>query len=74
VVNAIQGSGLKDSTSWGSAFFGSIVKGLCNNLQKDSKPQDCTMLAGRVGVMWADGSGKIADPSSGKKTRNLSTK
>jgi hypothetical protein len=27
------------------------------------KKQDCTMLAGRVGVMWADG--RQADPSNG---------
>jgi hypothetical protein len=58
------GKGFGDSTSWGSPFFGSVVKGLCNNNGKD-KPQDCTMLAGRVGVMWADGSGRIADPSTG---------
>lgn len=58
------GKGFGDSTSWGSAFFGSVAQGLCNNNGKDP-PQDCTMLAGRVGVMWADGSNRIADPSTG---------
>ena len=69
LINVFQSGGKKvgDSTSWGSPFFGSVVKGLCNNNGKDKK-QDCTMLAGRVGVMWADGSGRIADPSTGKIT------
>ena len=67
------GKGFGDSTSWGSPFFGSVVKGLCNNNGKD-KPQDCTMLAGRVGVMWADGSGRIADPSTGKIYLNIFTR
>jgi hypothetical protein len=60
-----KGKGFGDSTSWGSAFFGSISKGLCNNNGKDER-QDCTLFAGRVGVMWADGTGRIADPSTGK--------
>jgi hypothetical protein len=68
-INIIQtaGKGIGDSTSWGSPFFGSVVKGLCNNNGKD-KQQNCTMLAGRVGVMWADGTGRIADPSTGEMT------
>ncbi|KAF2430903.1 hypothetical protein EJ08DRAFT_202464 [Tothia fuscella] len=55
------GKGLGDSTSWGSAFFSSINKGLCNNL--DGKVQNCTMFAGSVGVQFVDG--KNADPSTG---------
>jgi hypothetical protein len=46
----------------GQSFVGTITKGFCNNM--DNKIQDCTMLAGRVGVMWADG--RQADPSNGK--------
>jgi len=56
------GGGKGDSTLGGQAFFGSVSKGLCNNPQGGS-PQDCTMLAGRVGVQWADG--RVADPSNG---------
>jgi hypothetical protein len=67
VAQSGKGFGLGDSTSKGSSFFGSVVKGLCNNNGKDNV-QDCTLLAGRVGVMWADGSGRIADPSTGEMT------
>jgi hypothetical protein len=62
------GKGKGDSTLGGQAYFGSITKGICNNLGKDAKSQDCTMLAGRVGVMWADG--RQADPSNGEPNRS----
>jgi hypothetical protein len=71
----MQTGGAGDSTSWGSPFFGHISKGLCNNNGKDPA-QDCTLLAGRVGVMWAEGpnANKIADPSNGKTIGKPSTK
>jgi len=47
----------KDSTLTGNMFFQTISKGFCN----DKGP--CTVLAGKVGVMYADGS--PADPSNG---------
>jgi hypothetical protein len=76
LINIVQtggGKGKGDSTSWGSAFFGSVTKGLCNNDGK-GKVQDCTVLAGRVGVMWADGSNRIADPSTGMISWDYNTK
>jgi hypothetical protein len=60
------GKGLGDSTLMGQSFFGSITKGLCNNM---GTKQDCTMLAGRVGVMWADG--RPADPFNGKTEKSV---
>lgn len=48
----------------GQMNFGSVTKGLCNNLgTPGAKVQDCTMLGGKVGVVWADG--KEALPSNG---------
>jgi len=60
-IRAAGGKGIGDSTLGGQSFFGTITKGLCNNM--NGKKQDCTMLAGRVGVMWSDG--RQADPSNG---------
>lgn len=53
------GMGMGDSTSMGQSFFLSVRNGMCNELAKGP----CTILAGRVGVMWIDG--KKADPSNG---------
>jgi hypothetical protein len=64
-IRAAGGKGIGDSTLGGQSFFGTITKGLCNNM--NGKKQDCTMLAGRVGVMWADG--RQADPSNGETTQ-----
>jgi hypothetical protein len=62
------GGGKGDSTLGGQSFFGSITNGLCNNPGKGAAAQDCTMLAGKVGVQWADG--KAADPSNGKTSES----
>jgi hypothetical protein len=48
-----------DSTLSGQSFWLKIQKGLCNDISKGP----CTVLAGRVGVVWADG--REATPANG---------
>ena len=47
--------GMGDSTLGGQSYFLNINKGFCN----DQGP--CTVLAGKVGVMFEDGT--VADPA-----------
>jgi hypothetical protein len=56
-LKAANGGGL-DSTLMGQSFMMNIKEGLCNQ-----KGQACTVLAGKVGLMYTDG--KPADPSNG---------
>lgn len=49
--------GMGDSTLRGNMFFSSIRNGFCN------EKGPCTVLAGKVGVSFVDGS--KADPSTG---------
>jgi hypothetical protein len=48
-----------DSTLMGQSFMMNIKEGICNQ-----KGEGCTILAGKVGLMYTDG--KPADPSNGK--------
>ena len=50
--------GMGDSTLGGQSYFLNINKGFCN----DQGP--CTVLAGKVGVMFEDGT--VADPAKGE--------
>jgi len=51
------GMGMGDSTLAGQSFFLNIVKGFCN------EKGPCTVLGGRVGVMFEDGT--EANPAKG---------
>ena len=52
----------------GQSFFLSIRDGLCNSIVKGP----CSILAGKVGVMWTDG--RQADPSNGLETISYKTR
>ena len=60
--------GMGDSTLAGQSFFLSIRNGLCNDIAKGP----CTVLAGKVGIVWADG--RAATPANGSFNVHFSSR